>query len=494
MATSSAGKHSLIDIWRGQGMFEGFVSGRTLKPSAFLMALGISSAAHADLADVAGLTETQRNTAVAVQTVCTQLPTVANRNGLEQDLLDRCRNLRQTAGTLGFGSPGAPVFPFSLQVDTPALATAIQSVAPEEFAARQKLAIEAAGRGQAAVVRGRLGALRAATGGAALNEFDLSVDGKTYTAESVFGEAQRGGGASADTAAGGDGRLGVYGNAAFNRGDKSRTEREDGFDFDSVRLIGGVDYRFGERWVGGLALGYERSNVDFEQNLGAIDSNSYGGTLYGSFNLDRLYVDARLGYSHHDYDTKRNIFFPNNNPNNIALTGNLNRTATGSSKANQYSAGLGAGYGFNFGKLSFTPYGRLDYINLRVDALDESGAQGLDLHTDRQTIKSLQSALGGQISYAISTRFGVLQPQAGVEWNHEFQNKSTSIAARYVNDPFNNTFFVPTENPDRDYYTITLGISGQFKNGLLAFINYENVQGLAHITNQGITLGVRKEW
>ena len=447
--------------------------------------------AHADLADTAGLSEIQKNSAVAIQTVCINLPTLSTRNSKQQDLLDRCRNMRQTAGTLGFGSPGAPAFPYSLQVDAKTLGTIIQAAAPEELAARQKLAVEGASKNQSSALRGRLSALRAGAKGLSLSGLNLNIDGKTSLAEQLLRSKQRGGAAGSD---GDNGRLGTFINGNYNTGDKQTTDREDGFDFDNLGVTGGVDYRFTDSLVAGLALSYDTAKSAFVNSLGDVKSSNIGLSVYGSYYIQDFYLDGHFSYSRNDYDSTRNIFIPNNNPGNKSPPPASIRSAKGSSKANQFALGIGGGYDVHLGRTTITPYGRVDYIDLDLGAFDESGAQGLDLHVDGQKVKSLQSAVGGLVSYAISTGFGVLVPQAGVEWNHEYKNESKSASARFVNDPFNTTFFIPSDNPDRNYFTVSLGLSALFKNGLSAFANYETVQGLDKIKNQGVTLGLRKEW
>jgi uncharacterized protein with beta-barrel porin domain len=434
-----------------------------------------------------GFTEFQRNTGLAVQRACLNINSIvppANQTADQQDFKRECDKMVSTAFIVLNDPRGNPNSNVGTTEDS--LRTVLQQVAVEEMAANSKSAIEASSRGFRSAIGGRLGALRAGSRGLALNGIDLDSGRKSYAAHEIFGREQHGGAASADAASAAPGRLGTFINATYNRGDKDTTDREDGFDYDNWSLLGGADYRITDNFVAGGALGYNQTKVDIVQSQGNIDTKAVGVSAYATYYIEKFYLDGHLSYFKNDYDSTRRIAYTN--------LPEGSRNANGSTKGNQHAISFGGGYDFGLGALTLAPYGRIEYLKLKIDAFDESGAQGLNVHIDEQDIKSLQSAAGGRVSYAISTGFGVIIPQVGLEWNHEFQNDSRSVTARFINDPQNNLIVIPTENPDRDYFTFNLGVSGVFKNGFSAFANFETVQGLSNITHQAIMLGARKEW
>ncbi|MGH8502228.1 MAG: autotransporter outer membrane beta-barrel domain-containing protein [Gammaproteobacteria bacterium] len=308
------------------------------------------------------------------------------------------------------------------------------------------------------------------------------------TAADLVGEP---GGAAGDD--GIEGRLGAFLNGSYYWGDKDATSRENAFDFDNFGLVGGIDYRFTDNWVGGLAVNYSQTNADFETGPGGdSDTDTYGGSLFGTYYQGPFYVDAHANYSRNEFETTRRIIIPNNNPN---VTLDLDRTASGETDGNQYTIGLGAGYNLERRGLTVTPYGRLEYIDLDIDGYTETGADGLNLRVSDQSVTSLQSAFGAQLAYALSIETGVLVPQVYAEWDHEFRNDSESISAVYVNDPFNlSNFVIPTEDPDEDFFTIGASLSATFRNGVQGFVNFETVEGLSGITNRGVIGGLRLEF
>jgi outer membrane lipase/esterase len=174
----------------------------------------------------------------------------------------------------------------------------------------------------------------------------------------------------------------------------------------------------------------------------------------------------------------------------------VNQVATGDTGGTQYSFGLGTGYDVRHQAWTFGPYGRLTYLKATIDAfqerIDNSGqGSGLGLSYNDQSLESLQTALGAQVSYAISTPFAVLVPQLLFEWVHEYLNNSRTVTASYVNDPQHVPIPFTTDNPDRDFFNLGVALSSVFRGGKSAFIYYQTALGLQDVTKHDIVLGVR---
>jgi outer membrane lipase/esterase len=434
-----------------------------------------------------GFSETQTSTGVAVQNACINLSNLTTSGVIltpdQDDLKTECTRMVRTARNLLNGSSLTPNLGGDATEE--GLKRALQQIAPEEMAANSRMAIEATAKSTASAIRGRLSALRSGAKGLSMNGNEYTPNAKGYASQHVFGRKQRGGVAGADE--GQASKLGVFVNAAYNTGDRDETSREDGFDFDSWSLLGGADYRFTEKFVAGIALGYNQTKVDITRSQGSIESDAWNLSSYATLTLDKFYVEGSIGFSRNGYDSDRNITYSTD-------TGSIvRRNAKGSTDGNQFNVGLGAGYEWALAGFTLTPYGRLEYIKLDIDAFNESGASGLNMHIDGQDADSKQSALGLRGAYAISTSIGALIPQASVEWIHEFANNSHNITARYVNDPQNNLIVIPTEQPDRNYFRIGVGLSAVFQRGWSGFVNYETLQGLSDTSHHSLLFGMRKE-
>jgi outer membrane autotransporter protein len=159
---------------------------------------------------------------------------------------------------------------------------------------------------------------------------------------------------------------------------------------------------------------------------------------------------------------------------------------------------FGTGYDFSTGGFTFGPFARVNYIMVDIDGYREEidntdPGFGLVLEFESQDVESLTSVVGAQASYAISTGLGVLLPQVRFEWEHEFKDESRTITARFVADPTRTPIEYVTDNPDRDFFNVGVGLSAIFRVGLSAFVHYETVLGLEDVTVHDIVLGVRKE-
>lgn len=145
--------------------------------------------------------------------------------------------------------------------------------------------------------------------------------------------------------------------------------------------------------------------------------------------------------------------------------------------------------------MTITPFVRLSYAHLGIDGFTERESRSsLGLDVKSRSVNSLQSAIGAQITKAISVQSGVISPYAAIEWNHEFQNNNENIVAKYTHDPFNTFFTIPTAHPDRDYFTLRAGLTSVFPSGVSAFANLDTVVGLRDTTSTSLTVGVRLEF
>ncbi|MDA2919961.1 autotransporter outer membrane beta-barrel domain-containing protein [Desulfobacterota bacterium AH_259_B03_O07] len=321
-------------------------------------------------------------------------------------------------------------------------------------------------------------------------------------------------------------RLGIFLNGDFTFGDKDQTSREAGFDFNIFAITAGVDYRFTDDLFLGLALSYRYNDIDLDSNGGSLDSNGISGSVYGSYYiLDKFYIDGIISLGWVDFDTKRNINYsingselaPGELPDSLIAVPtdevfSINQTATGDTDSIVFSFSVGTGYQFDYKGFLFGPYGRLNFTRADIDGYNESINQsgeclangdqsgcgkGLALRFNSQDVTSLTTALGGQASYAISTPVGVIQPTALFGWIHEYENDARTISAFFVNDPTpgpQSEINLLTDNPDRNYFELGLGVSGAFARGISAFVYWETLLGLRDVTSNSFVVGLRGEF
>ncbi|MBL1265366.1 autotransporter outer membrane beta-barrel domain-containing protein [Methylomicrobium sp. RS1] len=369
-------------------------------------------------------------------------------------------------------------------------ANASDQLTPYQALAQTTLAISIANQ-QFRNVKNRLMLLRRGLGSgidvSGLNQ--QPTDAFLPSSLSGFSRQSNGGGASGDKDSPFD-RLGIFVNGNFGVGDKDGTDRELGFEYDSQGVTAGVDYRFTDNFVLGGTFGYNAIKSDFDASRGNLNLDGYSFSLYSTYYNDDFYLDTIFSGGWNEYDTRRNIQLPG-----------FNQTTLGNTRGNDYSFNVTGGYDFHQQGLTYGPYGRVSYQNVQIDGYQENSSNSSALGfgglttIDKQNAVSLQTALGGQLSYAFSTSFGVLMPIARAEWVHEFHNGSRPLNWSFSSIPNQQTSFVNlSDGSSRNFANLSAGLSATFTHGTSAFLSYEAMVGRENISEHSINAGVRTEF
>ncbi|MBB3189547.1 autotransporter outer membrane beta-barrel domain-containing protein [Halomonas cerina] len=349
---------------------------------------------------------------------------------------------------------------------------ALGAVAWEEVATQGTFSAEASSR-QLANLGARLRALRlGATGGEgpALIAYRPVPSGGSLLLASTDG----GGGSMGPVRL--DPRLGVFASAALSIGEKDATATEDGFDFDTVGFTAGMDYRFTDRFILGLAVGSSSVDAELDDSEGDVGADSYSLSLYSTYYVNDFFLDLTTTAGMADYDMSRNIRY-------TLETDSVDKTAVSTTDGHHYALALNAGYEFRGGGTLMAPYAGVDYLHTEIDDFRERGADWFNLQIGDQEVTSLQSVLGLQASYPVRAGDTTLLPRIRAEWRHEFDNDARALEARLVNDPSDDIEVVVSDDPDRDYFTVSTGLTGALPGGSTASLEYQTVLGLDDVSH-----------
>ena len=301
------------------------------------------------------------------------------------------------------------------------------------------------------------------------------------------------GAASADAVVELESGLGVFISGEFESLDRDVTTFEAGFDSDIWRVTAGADYRFTDRIVAGLAVDYAHHDGDFDGG-GRFDNNSYGVLAFGSFlPNDRVFVQLSAGYARNTYDSNRFGTFTETNADDTPNFDSEPGPQNADYNADKASVSALAGYNYPIGNVTISPRAGLDFVHIDFETYseDDGGITGLALtfHGDDQT--SFQSRLGVQGSVAFRTGFGVVVPQASVDWMHEFEKDQRRVQVSFVDDTRAQRFTYQTEPPDRDWFEINTGAVAVLGDRLQGFINYRTMVGHDFFDSHAGTIGLR---
>jgi outer membrane autotransporter protein len=429
------------------------------------------------LSEIPDLTPNQRKMAQALDSLCPRLSQAETLTSEQAALLARCNGLS-----------------FNNSVENQR--QALDELNGDDFSAARTQTLLFANF-QYVGVMDRLIALRGGARGLSLAGLDLMLDGRhvplAELQEMVGGFL--GGGAASDAAEPGgllSDKLGLWGRGNYSFGNKDASAAAPKFDADQWGLLLGMDYRFSDKAVGGVALAYGDSSVEFQPaGEGKLDATSWAVSLYGSmYAAKNFYLDAIFNYASVGYDAQRNITY-------VDGTGLVSENAHGDTDGATLSGGASLGYDFLLGGLTLSPTAGVFYVDATIDGFTENGAPGINLAYDEQNFKSFTGNLGLRLTYAWNLSWGVLLPHLRTDFVREFEDQVEVFGVRFAADPFdagsNPTppILVETDNPDRSYWRLAAGFSAQFKHGVSGYIEYQRLESYQLIDFQDVSLGLR---
>lgn len=286
--------------------------------------------------------------------------------------------------------------------------------------------------------------------------------------------------------------LGFFASGLVEAMNREVTTFQDGYKSMILGVTGGVDYRINRQAVVGLAANYSNTHGDFA-NGGDFNTNSIGGTLFGSYlPTDRTFIQMTGGYTHNNHLVGRITrgFIPGLFGGPDRLLGGLAGSTT---NGDVFSASVLAGYDHPIGRLTIGPRIGFNYTNTHIHDYAETSGGGLGLKYEDQWVNSIQSSVGVQAQMAFSTRFAVLVPQANANYIHEFANEQRLIGVSFVEDlrATPTRFVFQNDGPDRNYFNVGTGLIAVLPNGWQAFTNFRAMLGHSQYDNYAGTFGLR---
>ena len=282
-----------------------------------------------------------------------------------------------------------------------------------------------------------------------------------------------GGGASADKPDSFE-RWGVFLNADFDVARQATVATQLGFKTRTNNITLGTDYRLPGNHVLGASVNFLRSDADLNGGTASQDAKGYGFTLFGSYvPAPNGYIDAIVNFGHNSYDGQRQFD---------------NATFSNDTSGNQWGFALSAGYGFTSGALTLTPYGRVEYVDAKVDGFTETGNIAGVATISEQRFKATTLAVGALASYAISTSWGVLIPSGRIEYQHLANTSGGDTTVQFGTAA---PIALQSLGQDKNYGTFAVGAVGVFGSGVSGFFNYQQLFGKSAVKDQIYTLGLR---
>ena len=273
--------------------------------------------------------------------------------------------------------------------------------------------------------------------------------------------------------------LGATGSVAGNNNSATLT-------YNAGGVSTGIDYRFSPNLLAGFGVGYASGNQWASGFNGRATSDSYSGSLYGSFTQRAFYLDALAGYAYNDNQMTRQIVIP----------GLPTRTAMGRTGANQFLGQAETGYKFGIyepAAASLTPFARFQAMTVTQNAFSETGANSLNLNVAQQTTNSLRTVLGAELAGGIEMGWREkLGLQFRLGWAHEYADTARPVTASFAGAPTIG-YTVYGASPQRDSATLGLAASTAVAEATSIYARYDGEVGTG-TANHVFSAGFRMTW
>ena len=447
-------------------------------------AFSLSNAQTVFLPKVPKPTPNQKSMAAYLQKVCNQLAASANPSSASTLTPEQADLLRQC---LSFESPNAS----AATAGNNLLAISgqqINALGPQtkKFGTLQQDNLSA-----------RLSELRHGARGASFSGLALTADDGTVLASNKGITDFLPEGASGDGNGGWlDGKLGIFVNGSVKDGSKRKTANGYALDISDDSATIGADYRVGEHFVFGAAVGSGNTKTDFANSLGRLDLHSTGLSVYASLYGSTYYVDALAGYGRPNLDTTRHIQY-----SGVPGGGSVDQDAYGRTHLRDIWTGISMGRPFYWRAFTLTPEGSLNYHEIRLDGFSESmsspGGPGssLALSYGSASVPSLQGRAGLRGGYTFSGAWGVFEPNLHSTFIREFRSHPDTFSAQFENaPPGSGSVTLQTDPPEGHYIGIGAGLNFQLAHSISGFVDYEKLEKLRAIKSREFSFGVRYQF
>ena len=183
--------------------------------------------------------------------------------------------------------------------------------------------------------------------------------------------------------------------------------------FSTGGLTLGVDQILSKHMVVGLALGYAQDHSSLDKNGSRSDTTAYTASVYGSLKLaPQTFVDVIGGYGRLRFKDRR-----------WSTDGQAMLYST--HEGDQIFGSVGLTSLYRLKDLQGSLYGRVEAVQLRLDAHDEGGSELWALRYDRLRTTTVTGAAGLAIKTRLRQSWGYWQPGLRLEYRHQLDGGFT---------------------------------------------------------------------
>ncbi|WP_313319603.1 fibronectin type III domain-containing protein [Stenotrophomonas sp.] len=266
----------------------------------------------------------------------------------------------------------------------------------------------------------------------------------------------------------------MSGTATFG---SSGQQQGGGFDFNTDGISLGVDRRYGDNGLLGMAASLGRNRSRLDNSPSRMDADQYSLAVYGLWRAgEHVFVDGVLAQGRLDFDIAR-------------WSDDANAIAVGQRDGSQTFGALTFGYQQQHGATTLSGYGRFDGSQTHLDGYREHGLQAYDLAYARQTVRNSGLALGFDGSYSWQGERLQLRPFWKLEYRQSLSNNGDAWM-NYVQQPSTDGYLLKMQGYADNMLTAGLGLDMQTRNGWLISLLFGRDQGSNSASSNSVGLRI----
>lgn len=259
-----------------------------------------------------------------------------------------------------------------------------------------------------------------------------------------------------------DGAGGFWVGGQSHFGSRRAGNNPDGLRFRSDGLTVGLDRRFTDSLLLGASAGYAKDRSDIGSDGSATRAEGRAFSLYASFQPDgRWFLEGMVGWGRVGFDIDRFV----------AADAVM---ARGHRDGRQRFGSLSVGREIVSGRVTWAPYGRIDASHTRLESYAETGAGLSALTFQRQTVPSVQAALGVEAQSRHSADFGWVMPRLRLERRQELRREGT--ASMFYNGVPGTVYAIAPRQDRRDSWSLGLGSDFFLGSGLTLGVDFQTIR------------------
>ncbi len=209
---------------------------------------------------------------------------------------------------------------------------------------------------------------------------------------------------------------GAWGEVFGSAIDQAWRKGVDGYQANTGGFAIGADTAVNSQTRIGAAFAY--ANTDAEGVANNVEVDSYQGSVYGTYDMGKVYYEGVGAFTYNSYNTDRTL-----------VGGSV---ASADFNGQQYSAKGTAGYKVDMqGGLKVTPFVSAQYTFLTQDDYSETGSIA-NLHVKSDDINIFKTGLGAKLAYPIVEGGTTYTPRMSAAWYYDLVGDEVDTTSNFT--------------------------------------------------------------